>query len=342
MKNLSIILLSLLFSLSSFAYQVDYDAPPKRVSELLRFIAHNAGIRNFALQGLISNRCNRYMEFGQAGACRGVVSMMLKQLDFDIIITDNNKAANLMPTDTWNPKSFVFVAFKKDLIARLSESRTTAYLQDLSEKLSQFLTGEIKDLNLWELTLAHYKTPFEAAKTMATLFQDTSKMRLHLGYLHIAKTKGNSHFENNKDRLFMVIDTINMVLDLSEDNFRSLFYPREVQKELNRNIYHFYVPLYLSMSLQAQKIKKFYSHAAPLMLTLTYEFITAAKDNRFLFTDPQYLDPRTHDYKLRDIFGGHSGALYGIGKKPSANFFGQMQDEFSRSTRRGVKLLLGQ
>lgn len=337
MKNLILLIASSLFTLNAFSY----DAPPKRVNQLLRFIAHQDGLRNVALSSLIGNRCNRYMKLGKTGPCKEVVNRVIRQLDFDIIITDPSKALQFLPKDSWNPDSFVFVAFKNDLINRLSEKRTSVYLQDLSEKLSQMLTGELDEVNIWELTLAHYKTPFEAAKTMATLFQDTSRMRLHLGYLYIKGTKGNHFFEDNKDRLFMVIDTINMILDISEDHFQKLFYPREVSQNLNRNIYHFYVPLYLSMSLRAQKIKKYYAHLGPLMLTLTYEFITSAPDNRYLFKDPKNISPRTHLGKLKDIFGGHSGALYGTGERPASYFFELMQDEFALSTKRGVELLLG-
>ena len=311
------------------------DSALSRTNGLLRFIAEQEGLRDFALGTVIKTRCSRYMPPDEKASCRQAVSKMIETLDFDIIFS-NTKFVKA-PNERWTPGAFVFVAFKKNLITLLSDPKTAIYLNDLNQKLFSYVLNEKEIANVWDITKSHYKTDYKTSQVIAALFQDTSMMKLHLHYLEQAGTRGNVSFHSNKELLSRVIDTINLILDSSIEHYRGLFYPPEIQKDLNRNIYHFYVPHYLSKALEKQGIKKHFAYSAALMLTLSYEFVTTANDYRYLYMDPKFID---NDHKIRDIFGGYCGSNMGVGR---TNFFKSVEvikASFLRSTRDSVELLL--
>jgi hypothetical protein len=328
---MKVLFLALLLMTSLSSAFAETHSAASRSNVLLRFIASYPGLRSFGLYTLLANRCNHYLNYDQASRCRGAVAKQIDILDFDMVLTNDKGAA---------PPSFAFVAFKKDLIKLLGQSRTTDYLNYLNEHLNRYLVGEEKNLNIWEATVKFYGNPYDAAKALALLFQDTSLSKLHLAYLERTNTPGKNHFTGNKALLSKVIDTINLILDYSESSYGELFYPKIIRESLNRNIYHFYVPLYLAMALEKSGTSKKYSFIASLMLTLTYEFITTARDYRYLFTDPEKLEPTQHLGKLKDIYGGYSGSLFGVHKENTLTSLEHMNDNFGKSSSSGVHLLL--
>lgn len=299
-----------------------------RSNGLLRFLAEQKGFTQLALEIIIGKRCSRYLPSTEVYACRDAVAKMTKLLDYDILFSKKKVT---------NPKSFVFVAFKTSLKALLSQKSTTVYLDELNQTLYQFLLDEIDHLSLWDLTKKHFFSDRKTSMALAVLFQDTSLAKLHLAYLDKAGVTGNASFAENKELLSRVIDTINLILDVSESNYQKLFYPEEIQHYLNRNIYHFYVPLYLAEELKANNISIDSSYAATLMLTLTYEFVTAANDFRYIFADPKTVSS-TH--KIQDIFGGYCGSNIGVRGLRFNKSFPEIQKSFNISTKNSVELLL--
>lgn len=330
------ILISIVALLSTVTLKASVDAVAvSRSNGLIRFIAEQRGLRDLALGSIIKNRCSRYMDRNLARPCRDSVTKMISILDFDIILTDNKT----IPNETWNPRNFVFVAFKSNLIQLLSNSKTSTYLYDLNQELYKYLVGEKASINVWDITRAHYQSDYMTSMVLATLFQDTSMMKLHLAYLERAQTQGNVSFYSNKEMLSRVIDTINLILDASEDNYRKIFYPADVQANLNRNIYHFYVPLFLAKALQREGVETNLAGNTALMLTLTYEFVTTANDFRYLYSDPATV---TSLHKIKDIYGGYTGSSTGVKGSNFYKNFEVIRASFERSTEDAVHLLLQQ
>jgi hypothetical protein len=326
----------LFFILSlSFATHASEHAAQRRSNGLLKFIVEQEGLRDFGLFSLIGTRCARYLPREQKDNCKKAVRKMITNLDYDVIIADDKMKPRL--TNAWGPSSFVFVAFKNNLITLLNSPKTSVYLRSLNENLYKYLTNEIKELNVWDFTKEHYKDDFTTSLVIAALFQDTSIMKLHLAYLEYSQTAGTSSFSKNKEYLGRVIDTINLILDSSEEHYRELFYPQAIQKDLNRNIYHFYVPLFLAKSLERDGFSKDEASSAALMLTLTYEFITSSQDYRYLYSDPKTI---TLTGKLKDIFGGYCGSNIGVRGMDFNKSFEVLRASFERSTEGAVELLL--
>lgn len=335
MKVSNVLLALFLFSSQVVSAAQTNHSALSRSNRLLHFLAKQEGFRDMALSSIIGKRCSRYMDYNGKAPCKAAVNKMIEILDFDIILSDDKLPTQ--PNGSWKPSSFVFVAFKSNLIRLLSSRFTTQYLYNLNQQLYSYLSGEKSRLNIWDLTKEQYKTDYFTALVMATLFQDTSLMKLHLAYLEQAGVTGNANFDANKELLSRVIDTINFILDNSEENYRELFYPHEIQANLNRNIYHFYVPLFLAKSLENEGVTKEYAYSASLMLTLSYEFITSAKDYRYLLTDPETLRGDLH---IKDIFGGYCGANIGVRGMNFNKSYESIKESFSRSTKDAVQMLL--
>jgi hypothetical protein len=284
-------------------------------------------IKNFALYGLISARCERYLPEQKQTDCQRTVASMLKLIDSAMIFPSIAKPE----TSALAPQAFIFIAFKTTLIELLEKQTTTLYLNDVLLK--------IRDENLWELTLQHYPSPKMAAMVMAAMFQDTSQAKLHLAYLKKSVKKPGQVFVQNFELLDLTIDTINQVLDSNPEYFQELLYPPGVSTDMNKNIYHFYVPFYLAHALKQQGSSPEMSYIAPMLMTLTYEFVTASEDYRYIFSDPSKLDPTKHAWKIKDISAGHQGAAMAVGKKKVQNLE-FLRQSFSTSSSKTVKVLL--
>lgn len=295
--------------------------------------AANFDYRAQVLSYVLTSRCERYLPAHEAHGCGDAIDKMIEVMNFDVIFysTDEHR-----PT-SWHPSSFVFVTFKKELISTLSNPHTTEYLKKLNEGLFNHLNDNKMKFNLWELTLAYYGSEFKAAQIIASLFQDISNMKLHLAYLDKTRTMVSDVFATNRAQLEMVIDSINLIKDLSDNSYNYIFYPLKSSSKLNLNIYHYYVPMYLAMKLKSMGVSSKLAATAPLMLTLSYEFMTASSDYRFVFDDPQKI---TASGKIQDIYGGYSGAQFGIGNKNSIKSYHIIETLFSISTERALKQLI--
>lgn len=334
-------LAAMLAGLLSFSAIASISSPTAkekaRSNDLIRFIAESGFLRDIALHTLMNTRCERYATTAKiAQDCSYTMAAMLDLLDYDIKIIQREGTPS---SNSWKPDAFVFVAFKKNLLELLRSPKTSKYLDQLNQHLNQKIFNPSYEFNIWDFTKKFYDSETLANTVIATLFQDTSTLMLHVQYLEYTKVPGNQTFQNNKDQLVQVIQLVNQVLDASEENFGALFYPKIFQGKLNRSIYHFFVPLYLAQTLKDHGFSATMAKTAPFMMTLTYEFVTASEDYQYLLNDPEYLDATKHDWKLRDIFGGYCGTRFAI-KEKSFSSFNDLSTKFDRSTASAVKFLL--
>jgi hypothetical protein len=326
-----IILSFILLVSSSYSFAAPSDNPG-HVKEILKFLSGNRDVRNLALYSVLATRCSRYMPSEKKLPCKEAVASLVLHLDFDIVLTGNKESA----PDNWSPNSFVFVAFKSNLLMLLNTKKTTQYLRGLNEQLYFYLLGNNPEFNLWNYTKSHFKSDYAASLVIAAFFQDTSVKKLHLAYLEHTSLGGGEHFSENKELLSRVIDTFNLILDTSEESYKPLFYPKEIQTEMNKSIYHYYVPMFISKSLKNEGVKDDMAYVAPLLLTLTYEFFTSADDYRYLFFDPMTIKSKE---KIRDIYGGYCGANFGLRGLNFNKSFETIRARFSTSTEKAVQLL---
>ena len=327
-------LLSILFGFSLLhSAHSQIDPATSRPNVLLQFLANDLGVKNLVLNSLIAKRCTRYLPSADHEKCQETVSEMIRLLDSDILFPSTNPEL----FDTYAPQAFLFVAFKKNLIDLLSAPDTTKFLNELHEELNDYLIGNNPDLNFWNFTLKYYKSPIVAAKVLSALCQDTSAARLHLNFLKRAQIRGRQNFAQNKELLEKFLETLTMVMDTRPQELQALLYPKTAKPTLNKNMYHFYVPLYLSQALKEKGSSPYMSYVAPMLMTLSYEFVTTASDYRYIFDDPTTLP--NHEWKVRDIFAGHQGASMGAARKTMQELR-VLQSGFKTSVKETVKAML--
>lgn len=315
-----------------FPSHAQIDTISRNLNPLLQFLSNELGMKNLILNNLIAKRCTRYLPAADHSKCQDSVSEMIKVLDSDILFPSTNP--ELFPS--YAPQAFLFVAFKKNLIDLLSAPTTTVYMTDLQAELNEYLLGNNADLNLWDFSLKYFKTPSATARALSALFQDTSLARLHLNFLEKARIRGRQNFTQNKELLEKLLETLNMIMVSRADDLQILLYPKSVKPTLNRNMYHFYVPFYLSQVLK-EKNHGHFAYVAPMLMTLTYEFITSANDYRYIYDDPATLP--AHEWKIRDIYAGHQGASMGAGRL-TVKEFKSLQNSFKISVKDTVKAML--
>jgi hypothetical protein len=330
MKKISLVFLCIF--LSNLARADEYTAI-RRSNGLLRFIAKHETLRDFALFSVMAVRCTRYVLNGEASNCEDAVDEQIALLDYDLLVSSSG---NAILENLRDPESYVFIAFKKNTIDLLNKKETGTYLHLIQDRLTRFQTGaDPTATNLWETSVHFFGSESLAIKVMAALFQDTSINKLHLAYLERSGTRGSMYFEENKELLTQVINTINIIMDSSEAHYRTMFYPPKLQGLINRNIYHFYVPMYLGSALRERGVSAMNAAAAPVMLTLAYEFITSSRDLSYVYSDPTVVtDPQS----LLDIFSGYAGARMGANLEFSMRE--SVEGAFKHSTASGVTLLL--
>lgn len=332
-KKLSIMLILILMT---FPLCYAQTIPGRSLHQLKLVALKNQQTNNFIFYTLIAKRCQRYMAPSDAFSCKEAVAEMIDLLDTDLLLP--NSSIN-PESSIEGPKAFLFVAFKNNLIEQLSAPETTAYLKQLQIELNKYLTRETEEFNLWNNTLKFFHSTEKSAQVIATLFQDTSQSMLHVNYLERARIEGKHNFKQNKESLRATIEILNMVLEYQENNHLKLLYPADMKESLNKNLYHFYVPYYLSMALEKSSVNKSMAYVAPMLMTLTYEFITASSDYRYVYKDPETLDPSQHGWKIKDILAGHLGASRGSRKKNIKTLM-FLNGSFAQSTEKTVKALL--
>ena len=288
------------------------------------------GFKDIVIFSLIAKRCRRYLPLEHL-SCKEAVAVMLEELDTDVIFPEQEKQLTA-------PGSFLFIAFKSYLVNFLSDKQTQSYLETLNREINDYLVGTSPTFNLWSSSLKFYKQEKLAAKAIATLFQDTTNAKLHLAYLQRTGTRTGLQFDKNLELLHLTISNLNTLMDLQDQKYIKLFYPPKTADPINRNIYHFYVPLYLRHALKDLGISSKMSSVAPFMMTITYEFLTASEDYRFAFADPERL---TGDdlWKMKDIFAGYQGSFLGKSKTPLKNFK-FIRESFEISTAKTIQTLI--
>ena len=127
--KITMLLTLMLICTHTFAFESN--SALRRSNGLLRFIAEQEGMRDFALSTIIGNRCGRYMEREGKAPCKAAVKKMIQVLDYDVIFSKDKKTTPPKPDETWSPRSFVFV--QPDFDERLGISALMTLVQATSE-----------------------------------------------------------------------------------------------------------------------------------------------------------------------------------------------------------------
>jgi hypothetical protein len=254
---------------------------------------------------------------------------MIQLLDFDVkFLRDQWSGEGPVPP-------FVFVAFKRQLLQRLNDPRTHDFLTALNAGLEhqERRSQAAHATNLWSSTVHSFGA--QAAGVLAILMQDTSAAPVHMEYLARHDSQEGRFFTPNLLLLGRALEQLHERREADPAAYARFVYPTDLPQTYN-NIYHFYVPWHLAEELVTRGHAPRYAAIAPFLLGVTYEFITAGADLRYLLADPATLSSQ---WKARDILAGHAGALCGTQRTVPAER-GQVA-LIQQDTGRAVRALLG-
>lgn len=293
--------------------------------------AANSSPKNYIVYSAIKKRCRLHYSKNYY-QCKDAVYDMIRVMDMHYVKINNPPEKQLL-------NSFNFIAFKKYFIKIMHQQSTKNYLLAVNEELNKFIVQDNYPFNLWNFSLKFFNhDEFKTAGHIATLFQDTTYVQAHIQYIYSQNIKGSKLFEENMDQLTTVLNNITTTIDYPRDLFGKTFFPENFQTQMNNSIYHFYVPLFLNMILnKSLRYNKKISTIATLMLTATYEFITAGNELEYLFVDPVFLKS---EYKIRDIFTSFKSGQFFLQNK-NHKAFNIFNNAFQKKTvSKAMKVIL--
>ncbi len=322
--------------LAFFNHSVYAQAPTDFTEKgVIEKLMENKFFRENALKRVIQQRCSRYMKsFIEQQSCNFAVHDMIRSLDFDILFFGDVKEE-----DHWETGSFVFVAFKENFYKLLELTTIQTYLLGINEAFYGFFNDNFS-FNLWDYTLKYFKNNEDiAAHVIAILFQDTSPLKLHIEYVLQKEKNPSKYMSKNLKILSEVIDNFNFAADTDIKRYKAAIFPKHLLSNRNGSLYHFYVPMYLSVKLQKKGYSKRYSSIGAFMLTLTYEMVSSNPKSwkTYIWNDPENV---TSSWKVQDIYQGYSGAMMGTKQTQKMKNFETAKSYYKQSTKKGTQYLL--
>jgi hypothetical protein len=262
------------------------------------------------LSGLIIYRCGQYTfpltPYGCALATAAFVGTLdLKRIDVNVDGTVYN-----LP-----------VIFTGTLERMVQTPSIQAEIQDLRSYLEASAKSKSK-VDFWQWMWAMNTGNFGATlQKISVLLQDTSAVEIQINYLKgIAKKHG---FNAASLKAITDLDGIVYQLNseiLSEENYRSymkLYPSADIENSVTPLIYHFYPMAYLALILQKSGFGNRLSSFIPFLFNTEYVSQTLDPLSWPLHHPaPFKIDNDFKRWKMRDIYAGYRGAIFGLGLKP--------------------------
>jgi hypothetical protein len=297
---------------AELAKRAQADPDPKG-DEALKF-CHSADWSATCLYLLMVYRCGQYAfpftPYGCAAASVSFVSALdLKRIDVTFEEEDGQSNTYNLP-----------VIFTAKLESMIESPKVQKEIHELKRHLEISATNR-RAFDLWSWAYGISNADSEkAVEWLSVLLQDTSPVQIQVEYLRILEKAGKLSAGASRalDELMMISDFLTHE-NLNEVKWKEWLrlYPtaKGLEEEATTLIYHFY-----PMSYLAQKLKRM--HGARLASFLPFLFNTEYLNQDI---DPEMWPlkhPRSEKidlklghirWKMRDLYGGYAGALFGVG-----------------------------
>jgi hypothetical protein len=305
--------------------------PDQKGDERLKF-CHSAKWSATCLYGLMVYRCGQYAfpftPYGCAAASASFMGVLdLRRIDVTFEDGTGHSQVYSLP-----------VVFVTKLEKMIGDPKVQGEIRELKRHLEVSATSRTAfDLWSWAYGISNAKSD-RAIEWLSVLLQDTSPVQIQVEYLRILEKEGR--LSNDASR---ALDDLMMVADfLTPENLQEVkwkewlrLYPstKNLEEDTTPLIYHFYPMAYL-----AQKLKRM--HGARLASFLPFLFNTEYLNQEI---DPEMWPlkhPRSEKvdlklpsirWKMRDLYGGYAGGLFGVGKISTSPGLSTVQDTYSKA-----------
>jgi hypothetical protein len=296
---------------------------------------HTAKWSSSCLYGLLVYRCGQYAfpftPFGCSAAAASFVDRLeLKRIDVTLEGTTYN-----LP-----------VIFTKKLVAMMENPQIRKDIVTFYELLKTSAEQK-KRVDLWAWWLQEAGGDANVAlDRISVLLQDTSPVQIQSEYLLILKKEGKLSAEAGAaiDDLIALNDylTYENLNELGWRDWLSL-YPeiKDIEADATPLIYHVY-----PMAMLARDLKRAFGTRLGSFIPFLFntEYLNQTIDpSRWPFKHPRastidLKDPRIQ-WKMKDMYGGYAGALWGIGKGDETRGLGPFQESYAKDPFKRMRYL---
>jgi len=268
------------------------------------------------LYGLFVYRCTQYsapfFPYGCSVAAASFVDMLdMKRVD---ITTEDGKKYNLP------------VIFTTKIVKLIQTRKVQAEIRTLLGLLKESAKEKKKfDLLKW-VTDTNAGNKLKTLEWIAVLLQDTSPAQLQIAYLDLIAKEGKfsaatkTAIDDLSDLCIFLSNA-----NLTKENYRSwlTLYPqtKNLDAELTPLIYHFYPMSYLALRLKSAGYGSRLGTLLPFLFNTEYELMSLDPEMWPLrHPRPEKIDLSKSyiQWKMRDIYGGMAGALWGVNRLKKA------------------------
>lgn len=310
---------------------------------------------NLCLETSLKYRCYNYGNFsllnlGDIRACIGGVDRLMKVMNIvQVPIGEDEKN----PDDKVEKSGLLLkqVLFKTDL-ERIFRARGTADLFRAAQADMEDSVRFGRAHNLWDSVLAATRGDRETTlKFVAEAVQDVSFGIWHIMYL------GRKYESEKLPETSVPVRNLQAAQEfiqlyqtnLESDAFTFSAYPAitgrdgRIDASLHPYLHHFYLPAFLASELKRTGKTEEQAFFAAFLLNTSYEFVKldAGRDvtgmGAWPFHDPKPFDAKAESERLRKIYTGYVGALWGIGKEREAKSLSVFSAELAKDPYRAMK-----
>lgn len=287
------------------------------------------------LYGLFVYRCTQYAFPLTPYGCTIAASSFVDMLDMKrvTITTDDGKTYNLP------------VIFTTKIVKLIQTSEVQTNIRELLAVLKES-ANEKKKFDFLKWVQAKNKgNKLKTLEWIAVLLQDTSPAQLQIAYLDLIAKQGKfseatkAAIDDLSELCFFLSNE-----NLTKENYRSwlTLYPhgKNLDAELTPLIYHFYPMSYLALRLQNAGYGSRLGSLMPFLFNTEYELQSLDPEMWPLrHPRPEKIDLEK-DYikwKMRDMYGGMAGALWGVNNLKKAPGLVTFQKEYAKSPFRTMQ-----
>jgi hypothetical protein len=296
----------------------------------------NPGTTNLCLTALLGFRCKQlslFMPFLPGNTCALSGSIVPRVLDI------TRFKVKLLSSNGGEVEYNLPVIYTEKLLSLIQDKKVQLFLEELSDEL-RLVTMSEKPFSLFSFTLRYAGTSEKTIEWLAVLFQDTSWVRLQHRFLESRLLGENSDASNVDPDLYRTLLRLGECLDFlqPEEMHQSgshryiKLYPENAgdTSSLNVLFYHYYPMAYLSQEMLRRGNSVKMSFFLSYLFNAEYEFQTLDSARWPLQVPRPFKFNESEGGKLKDLYGGYLGALYGV-KRVSKGTFNGYAKEFSTS-----------
>ncbi|MBS1962992.1 MAG: hypothetical protein JST04_12305 [Bdellovibrionales bacterium] len=302
---------------------------------------------NLCLEVSLKYRCYNYGNFSLLHlqgirSCLGGISKLMKVMNIVQVPIGEDEKSEDDPVE----KSGLLlkqVLFQTDLEKIFNDPKTSGLFQAAQADMQDSARFG-REHNFWDSVYAKSGNDRQTTlKFLAEAVQDVSFGIWHIMYLgRKFEAQGLTAESVPMKNLKTAQEFIQLYqTNIEKKDFPFTAYPaidgksaKRIDRDLHPYLHHFYLPAYLSSEIRRLGKTEKQAFFAAFLLNTGYEFVkhdAAVGDSRWPFHDPKpFANSAAFQERLRKIYTGYVGALWGIGKEAKAKSFAEFAADLAK------------